>query len=135
MTSAAESAYPLRESADLHAHSGAPLGDITAAALAAGQISGDDLRVHADTLRQQAAIADANGYPQLAQNLRRAAELTDVPDDELLRVYEMLRPQRASHDELLRLADYLERQYGAARNAAFIRDAASAYRARKLLRR
>lgn len=129
--------YPLREkaAAALLTHSGRPLSEISGEALAAGALSGADLRTHADTLRQQADIARDGGYPQLAANLLRAAELTDVPNEELLRVYEMLRPERATYDELMRLADYLERNYGAKANAAFIREAAGVYRERDLLRR
>ncbi len=131
------SEYPLRENAaeSLRAQSGRRLSEITAEALAAGELGGDDLRTHADTLRQQAEIARAGGFPQLAANLLRAAELTDVPNDELLRIYETLRPERASDIELERLADYLESTYGARENAAFIREAADVYRARGLLRR
>ncbi len=131
------SEYPLRENAaeSLRAQSGRRLSEITAEALAAGELGGDDLRTHADTLRQQAEIARAGGFPQLAANLLRAAELTDVPNDELLRIYETLRPERASYIELERLADYLESTYGARENAAFIREAADVYRARGLLRR
>lgn len=131
------SEYPLRENAaeSLRAQSGRRLSEITAEALAAGELGGDDLRTHADTLRQQAEIARAGGFPQLAANLLRAAELTDVPNDELLRIYETLRPERASYIELERLADYLETTYGARENAAFIREAADVYRERGLLRR
>ena len=130
-------AYPLRDSQadELLTHSGRPLSDITAAAIAAGALTGEDLRTHADTLRQQAQIARQGGYPQLAANLRRAAELTNVPNEELLKVYELLRPERASYEELVRLADYLQATYNAAENAAFIKDAAAAYRERSLLRR
>lgn len=129
--------YPLREKAaeSLRAQSGRALSEITAEAAAAGELSGDDLRTHAGALRRQAEIARAGGYPQLAANLLRAAELTDVPNDELLKIYETLRPERATFDELTRLADYLEATYGARENAAFIREAAQAYRERGLLRR
>ena len=129
--------YPLRENAadTLRAHSGRPLHEISAEAVAAGEVSGADLRTHADTLRQQADIARAGGFPQLAANLLRAAELTDVPNDELLRIYETLRPERASYAELLRLANYLEATYSARENAAFVREAAAVYRERGLLRR
>ena len=132
-----ESGYPLRDNGSdaLLTHSGRPFRDITAEAIAAGELAGDDLRTHADTLRQQAAIARDGGYPQLAGNLLRAAELTDVPNEELLKIYELLRPERASYDELARLADYLEETYGALENANFIRDAAATYRERNLLRR
>ena len=58
-----------------------------------------------------------------------------MPNDELLKIYELLRPERASFDELARLADYLEETYGARENAAFIRDAAATYQERDLLRR
>ncbi|MCY3833023.1 MAG: glycerol dehydrogenase [Chloroflexi bacterium] len=131
------SEYPLRdnETERLAAHSGRLLAEITPKAIAGGELTGDDLRTHADTLRQQAAIARDHGYRQLAENLRRAAELTDLPNDELLKIYELLRPERASYDELVRLADYLENTYNAVENAAFIKSAAQVYRERKLLRR
>ena len=58
-----------------------------------------------------------------------------MPNEELLRIYELLRPERASYDDLSRLADYLEEKYGATENAAFIREAAVVYRARDLIRR
>ena len=131
------SEYPLRENAshELMTHSGRSFDDITAEAVAAGELTGDDLRTHADTLRRQASIARDGGYPQLAANLLRAAELTDVPNEELLKLYELLRPERASYDELLGLADYLEQTYSARENAAFMREAAAVYRERNLLRR
>jgi len=131
------SEYPLRDngSDDLLTHSGRPLRDITSEAIAAGELTGNDLRTHAEALRKQAGIARDGGYPQLADNLRRAAELTDLPNDELLKIYELLRPERASYDELVRLADYLEETYGAVENATFIKAAAEVYRERNLLRR
>ena len=129
--------YPLRENAadDLRAFSERPLSDINADLIATGELSGDDLRTHADTLRQQAAIALEAGYPQLAGNFLRAAELTQVPNDELLKIYELLRPERATFDELANLADYLETTYKATETANFIREAAGVYRQRNLLRR
>ena len=129
--------YPLRENAadNLRTFTDRPLSDINAAAIASGELTGDDLRTNADALRQQAQIARDAGYPQLAGNLSRAAELTLVPNDELLKVYEMLRPERATYEDLTRLADYLEANYDAKENAAFIKEAAEVYRERNLLRR
>lgn len=128
--------YPLRQHEDnIQAFSGRPLSEITNEAIANGDLSADDLRIHASTLQQQAQIAQDAGYPQLAQNLRRAAELTRVPNEELLKIYEMIRPERSSYDEMLRLADYLETTYEATENARFIREAAEVYQARGLLRR
>ena len=129
--------YPLRENAaeSLRTFTDRPLSDINAAAIANGELTGDDMRTNADALRQQAQIARDAGYPQLAGNLSRAAELTSVPNDELLRVYEMLRPERASYEDLTRLADYLEANFDAKENAAFIKEAAEVYRERNMLRR
>ena len=137
MTGTASAKYPLRDNAtdELRTFSGRPLSDITSAAIASGELSGDDFRTHADALREQAQIAGAAGYPQLASNLLRAAELTLVPNDELLKVYEMLRPERSSYEELTRLATFLETTYEAPETAAFIREAAESYRERNLLRR
>lgn len=131
------SEYPLKENAGdtLHAFSGRPLSEITSDAIAGGELSADDLRIHADSLRQQAEIARNAGYPQLAENLLRAAELTQVPNDEVLKIYEMLRPERSSWEQLQNLATYLEDTYQAAENAKFIREAAEVYQERGLLRR
>jgi len=131
------SKYPLRHNpeADLKAFSGRPLSEITSDAIADGSLSADDLRTHASALRQQAEIARDAGYTSLASNLLRASELTLVPNVEVLKIYEMLRPDRSSRDELIKLADYLEKTYEASENATFIREAAEVYRERKILRR
>jgi propanediol dehydratase small subunit len=71
----------------------------------------------------------------LAANLRRAAELTAVPNDELLHMYELLRPGRASYDELVALAQTLAITYDADETASFVREAADAYGQRELLKR
>ncbi len=129
--------YPLSENEAewLKAASGRRFKDITFEAAAAGELNADDLRIHAETLRAQAEIAHAAGNVQLAENLRRAAELSVVPNEELLKMYELLRPGRASYQMLLALADSLEQTYHAPENARFVREAAEAYQARGLLKR
>ena len=126
--------YPLMQNADdtLQAMSGRPLSDVTLDAL--DELSIADVQISPATLRAQAEIARAAGFQQLATNLARAAELTAVPNTELLRMYEMLRPQRASHAELLALANELEQRYEAVENATMVREAAELYQARGLLR-
>lgn len=92
-------------------------------------------QISPDTLRHQAEVARVAGFTQLAENLRRAAELTAVPNDELLRMYELLRPGRSTLDELITMAEKLERDYNAVETAAFVREAAQVYLARNLFRR
>lgn len=129
--------YPLIEHAadELRAASGRPLAELTPAALEAGELAIADLQISAATLRAQAAVARRAGYGQLAANLERAAELTAVPNDEVLQMYDMLRPGRSSQGELVALAERLEQHYGATACAAFVREAAAVYAERRLYRR
>ncbi len=128
--------YPLSEHAAdrLRAISGRPLGTITQEALEAGELAITDLQISAETLLAQAEIARRAGYHQLAANLTRAAELTAIPNDEILHMYETLRPGRASYAELIALAERLEHTHRAPASAALVREAAEVYAARGLLR-
>ena len=129
--------YPLMESAEdsLTASSGRTLSSITLDAAAAGEIDATDLQVSAATLAAQAELAHQAGYRELAQNLQRAAELTAVPNQELLRMYELMRPGRSTYSQLTDMADRLENEFSAPITAAFVREAAEVYRSRNLLRR
>jgi len=111
---------------------GKRLAELTLQNIRAGRIEGGDFSIHGDTLRHQATVAEEAGYRQLAANLRRAAELTLVPEDKVLAIYEALRPYRVRYEQLLALAGELERDYGATENARLVRDAAEAYRKRGL---
>jgi propanediol dehydratase small subunit len=82
----------------------------------------------------QAATAREAGYTQLAENFERAAELTQVPNEVMLRMYECLRPGRSTQAELAETADTLERDYAAHKTAAFVREALAVYIARGLLK-
>jgi len=111
--------------------SGLPLDDVTLAGARAGSLAPDDTRATAGTLALQAEVARAAGRVQLAEGIERAAELTQVPDDELLAIYTALRPGRSSAVDLEAWAERLE-ELGARHNAVFVREAAEAYRARGL---
>jgi propanediol dehydratase small subunit len=111
--------------------SGRLAGSLTADAVRAGEISVADLRIHPDTLERQAAVAQEHGNPQLAGNLRRAAELTRLPDDEVLAVYEALRPGRSTPAQLTALAASLTAR-GLPRCAALVTEAAEVYARRGL---
>ena len=108
--------------------------DITLENVRLGKITAEDLTIRRDTLLQQARTADHEGYPQLARNFRRAAELTALPNDILLAAYEKLRPYRATYFELLALAQEIAARYDAPETGEYIRQAAEAYRGKGLLK-
>lgn len=117
---------------ELRARSGRPIDAIDLEALARGELGVDDARIAPATLHAQADLAERHGYRPLAENLRRAAELADIPDDELLAMYELLRPRRATAAELTTLADRLQPR--APRTAHLVRTARDAYVRRGLVR-
>lgn len=111
--------------------SGLGVDAVTLDAARDGTLEASDVRATAETLGMQAAVARAAGRAQLADALDRAAELTRVPDEELLAIYTALRPGRSSQQELEAWASRLD-ELGAPRNATFVREASDAYRARGL---
>lgn len=129
--------YPL---ADRHPElvktaGGKTLDDITLDAVLNNEIKPEEIRITQPTLEYQAQIAESIGRPQLAANFRRAGELIAVPDERILEMYNALRPNRSSKEELLAIADELANQYGATQTAAFVREAADVYEARGVLRK
>ena len=111
--------------------SGLGVDAVTLEAARDGTLEASDVRATAETLGMQAEVARAAGRTQLADALDRAAELTRLPDDDLLAIYTALRPGRSSPVELEAWASRLE-ELGASRNARFVREASEAYRARGL---
>ncbi|MBP7590532.1 MAG: diol dehydratase small subunit, partial [Chloroflexi bacterium] len=109
---------------------GKTLDDITLDAIMSGAVKAEEIRITPQTLEYQAQIAESISRPQLARNMRRAGELTNVPDERVLGMYNALRPNRSSKAELLAIADELESQYGAKVCANFVREAAGVYEAR-----
>ncbi len=114
------------------AFSGRAAGDLTTDSLARDELSTDDVRIHPETLLVQADVAERHGNPQLAGNFRRAAELTQLTEAQVMALYEALRPHRSSSDEIARLAQQLDEQ-GAPLCAALVREAAEVYVRRDLL--
>ena len=113
---------------------GIPFKELTLEAVESGKATFDDFRITPEALEMQAQIAESAGRPQIARNLRRAAELTRVPDERILQIYNAMRPHRSTREELEAIATELETQYGAAVCAGFVREAAEVYGRRKLLR-
>ena len=106
---------------------------LTLDALRRGELGINDVRIHPDTLEHQAKVAAVHGNPQLAANLRRAAELATLPDDEVLSIYDALRPHRSTYAELVALAASLADR-DLTINAALLREAAEVYSRRGMLR-
>ncbi|WP_029116302.1 diol dehydratase small subunit [Mycobacterium sp. URHB0044] len=98
-----------------------------------GKLRLSDLRMNPATLAHQAVVAEEGGNPQLAENLLRAAELATIDDEDVMNLYEALRPHRSTADELEALRVSLETR-GAARCAELVRQAAVVYARRGLLR-
>jgi propanediol dehydratase small subunit len=115
----------------IRALSGKPVDQLTVEAVRSGEVGLADLRIHPETLERQAVVAERHGNPQLAENLRRAAELTGIPDDEVLAVYEALRPGRSTPAQLTELAASLAGR-GLPRCAALLAEAAEVYARRGL---
>ncbi len=94
--------------------------------IADGSLEMSDFAISVEALERQATVAAEHGNSRLAENFRRAAELTTMPDDEVLKLYEALRPGRSSSTDLLATASRLE-DAGMPRCAALVREAAEAY--------
>lgn len=112
---------------------GKPIGDITMDAVISGEVSASDLRITPQTLRLQAQIAEKVGRRQLGSNLRRAAEMTAISDERVLQIYNALRPNASTKDELDAIAEELDTKYGAALLAGLVREAADVYDRRDIL--
>ncbi|GII57868.1 glycerol dehydrogenase [Planotetraspora thailandica] len=127
--------YPLASQRPelLRTPTGKRLDEITMEAVLAGEVTADDLRITAETLRLQAQIAESAGRPQLGQNFRRAAEMTGLPDEKVLSIYNALRPRASTRRQLLDIADELERDHSATLCARLVREAAEVYERRGVL--
>ena len=113
---------------------GMGLDEITLEKVVAGKIKFEDIKTRPETLEYQAQIAESAGRPRLAANLRRAAEMTRIPDARVLEIYNALRPYRSTKQELIDIASELETEYKATVCAKLVREAAGAYEKRGRLR-
>jgi len=121
------------DSNSIRSKTGRPLGELTLESILSGELATEDLSISADTLKRGADEVDSAGYEQYAQNLRRAAELTELSNQEIIEIYRALRPGRATRAELLAIANRLERDVAAPLTAELIREAAEIYRERGLV--
>jgi propanediol dehydratase small subunit len=123
------SSYPLglKRKDLVKSATGLGLDDITLEKVIAGEIQFEDIKTRPETLAYQTQIAESVNRPNLASNLKRAGEMTRIPDTRLLEMYNALRPYRSTKQELLLMAEELEEQFQAPACAVLVREAASAY--------
>jgi propanediol dehydratase small subunit len=118
----------------IYSATGRPLDALNMEAVLRGELTTEDFRISAETLQAQAEAAEDAGYGPLAENFRRAAELTGISNEEVLAMYTLLRPGRTTHAHLIALAERLEQEFDAPLTAALVREAAEVYLARGLVK-
>jgi propanediol dehydratase small subunit len=136
--SKAAALYPVSEKqADrIRTPGGHKLSDLTLENVLAGKLTARDIGISPGALQLQGEVARAVGRSCLADNFDRGAELTDVPQDEILETYELLRPGRArDKKELLNLAERYREKHAAPNIARLIEEAAEVYALRGLFRK
>ena len=73
---------------------GMALSELTINAVLEGTVDLEDLQITPEALLQQAEIAKSVGRKTLSENFERAAEMNNLPNSEVMEIYELLRPGR-----------------------------------------
>ena len=127
--------YPLGEleKEQIRSKTGKKLTDITLDEVMKGHISSDDIMISKEMLKAQGQVAKETGNDPMEKNFERAAELVDVPDDVILKMYDKLRPNRSTKLELVQMAQELIEKYNAKNCARLVMEAAEVYEKRGIL--
>lgn len=128
--------YPLYEKHPelIKTQTGKAIDEINMENILSGKITPADCRISAETLIYQAEIQESFGNPQIGANFRRAAEMTRIPDERILQIYNRMRPHVSTKEELLAIAEELETTYDAKINGALLRETAEVYQERNMFR-
>ena len=128
--------YPLaeHERENITSKTGKRFTDITLEEVMKGHISPDDIKISKEILQAQGDVAMETGNAPMKQNLDRAAELVDVPDEVILQMYDKLRPNRSTKLELVLMAQELLEKYNAKNCARLVMEAVEVYEKRGILR-
>lgn len=118
----------------IYTFSGRSIDELTIQGILSDDLTAEDFRIHSETLNHQARVSEEAGYTQLAENLRLAAELTHMSNEEVLDIYNTLRPRRTSYKEMIDMADRLQNEFTAPLTAAFVREAAAVYLKRGIVK-
>lgn len=127
--------YPLGETEknNIRSKTGKKLTDITLDEVMKGHVSSDDIKISKEMLKAQGQVAKETGNDPMEKNFERAAELVDVPDDVILKMYDKLRPNRSTKLELVQMAQELIEKYNAKNCARLVMEAAEVYEKRGIL--
>ena len=127
--------YPLgkNEADTITSKTGKKLSQITLDEVKKGNLNAEDIKISAEMLKRQGAVAAEADNPQMEANFERAAELVNVPDDVILNMYNKLRPNRATKAELVLMAKELLEKYQAPHCAKLVLEAAEVYEKRGIL--
>lgn len=128
--------YPLgeHERERIASKTGKKLTDITLDEVMKDHVSSDDIKISKEMLKAQGQVAKEAGNDPMEKNFERAAELVDVPDDVILKMYDKLRPNRSTKLELVMMAQELLEKYNARNCAKLVMEAAEVYEKRGILR-
>ena len=118
----------------IYTFSGRSIDELSVEGILSGELTAEDFRIHGERLNHQAGVAEDAGYSQLAENLRRAAELTHMSNEEVLEIYNTLRPRRTSYTEMIDTADRLENEKNAPLTASLVREAGEVYLKRGIVK-
>lgn len=127
--------YPLgeHEKEQITSKTGKKLTDITLEEVMKDHIAPDDIKISKEILKAQGQVAKEAGNDPMEKNFQRAAELVDVPDDVILKMYDKLRPNRSTKLELVMIAQELLEKYNAKNCAKLVMEAAEIYEKRGIL--
>ena len=127
--------YPLgeHEKEKITSRTGKKLTDITLDEVLKGHVAPDDIKISKEMLKAQGQVAKGNGNAPMEKNFERSAELVDVPDDVILKMYDKLRPNRSTKLELVMMAKELLEKYNAKNCARLVMEAAEVYEKRGIL--
>ena len=118
----------------IYTFSGRSIDELSVQGILSGDLTAEDFRIHGETLNHQAKVTEEAGYTQLADNMKLAAELTHMSNEEVLDIYNTLRPRRTSYKEMIDMAERLQNEFTAPLTAAFVREAAAVYLKRGIVK-
>ena len=127
--------YPLgqHEADTITSKTGKRLSQITLDEVKKGNVKAEDIKISPEMLMRQGQVAKEADNPQMEANFQRAAELSNVPDDVILNMYNKLRPNRSTKQELVLMAQELLQKYNAPHCAKLVLEAAEIYEKRGIL--